>query len=501
MAYLMGIDIGTSSLKTVLENEKGELIGLSAQAYALCVPQAGYAEQDPETWWQAAVYTIQDVMRKTGISPEDIACIGFSGQMHGLVALDKEGKVIRNAILHCDQRSGKQVAYMNDIFLNNQFQIQMNNPVFPGFQLVSLLWVRDNEPQNFDRIYKVICPKDYIRFRLTGEIGTEITDASGTLAFDVRTGKWAENILNKCNIDKKLFPEEICYPYDIAGKISALAAKITGLSTNTSVVYGGADQPMQSLGNGVCKPGTITSTIGTSGQVLAVSDRLMLNKNYNTNIFCYAIPNTWYGLGGILCAGLALKWFTESFSTEKDFSKIVDQKVADIPPCSNGLIFFPCLVGERTPYMDPNARGIFLGAKITHQFEHFIHAIMEGVCFALKSCFDLLCGIGHTADVVIASGGATKSKLWLQMQADILGQELFTTKTVEQAATGAAIMAAIGSGMYKSAAEACNAMVHINTKPIVPIKDNVAKYAGFYNEVYQQIYSSNKEIFQKLSKY
>lgn len=499
MAFLLGIDFGTSSLKTMLINEFGKQIAISSQGYTLDVPQQGFAEQDPEVWWHATIKTIKKVIYEAEINPENISGIGLSGQMHGLVPIDKNSNVIRKAILHCDQRSAKQVQKIKRLIPDNDFYNITYNPIFPGFQLLSLIWMRDNEPEKYEQIYKVLCPKDYIRFKLTGEIGTEITDASGTLVFDIKKQKWSDYILNKLEINKNIFPKDINYSYDVAGTVCAEAKKEIGLSTKTLVVFGGGDQPMQSLGNGVYRPGTITSTIGTSGQILAVSNKPISNPECNTHVFCHVKPNTWYGLGAVLSAGLSLKWLKNTFKTKTSYNELVNHKVEKIPPGCEGLVFLPSIVGERTPYMDSEAKGIFFGISSSHTFEHFVRAVLEGVCFSLKTSLNILEKIGHKTNMIIASGGATKSSLWLQIQSDILGRKLLTTKTVEHASMGAAITAGVGCGLFDNIEEACDSIIQFKSEVIMPQKDNFKKYNYLYNEVYKKLYPNNFELFPKLN--
>lgn len=490
----MGIDLGTSGIKVAVFNENGEVIAISSQDYIFDVPRMGYAEQDPEVWWQATVKTVNEAL--ANVDANEILAIGFSGQMHGLVALDQDGHVVRKAILHCDQRSVDQTSYINKT-MEDAFSKTTYNPPFPGFQLVSLLWMKEKEPENYSKIRHVICPKDYIRFRFCGEIGVDITDASATLAFDIEKQDWAWDIINQLGLDGSVFPKDVHMPYDVAGTITRDLASKFGLPAHTKVVFGGGDQPMQLLGTGVYTPGKLTITIGTSGQIVAMTDRPVYNPALNTHTFNSAFPNKWFCMGAVLNGGATLNWYRRTFLPDKNYEQM-DMMAKKVGAGSDGLLFFPCLAGERTPYIDSTTRGVFLGMSYFHNADHFTRAVMEGVSFAVRSNIEVLEGLKCPIDTIIASGGAAKSDVWLQIQADIYGRELHLTEISEQAVTGAAIVAGVGCGMYQSIEQGCEQMVSMKKRIVRPDLPRHQIYSEFYHNAYKQIYERNKDIFRSL---
>lgn len=496
--YLMGIDLGTSSVKTAVFDERGRMLSLAAMPYVYDAPRPGYAEQNPELWWDAAAAAICESIRRLPGDPEDIKAVGFSGQMHGIVPLDKDGRPVRKAILHCDVRAKDTVEKLKEKFGEHRISDIVLNPVFPGFQMVSLCWMREHEPELYGRIKTVICPKDYIRYRMTGEIGTECTDASGTLLYDMRRESWSAKLFEMLNLNPGLVPFEIHSPYEAAGKILPEAARRTGLPEKTEIVYGGADQVMHSLGNGVYKPGTMMATVGTSGQVLTVSKAPVQSRELNVHCFRHAENHYWYGLAAVLHAGSTLNWFQRTFAKNQSFPDL-SEMANQAEPCCDGLVFFPCMGGERTPYMDTETRGMFSGISMFHKEEHFARAMMEGVSFAVKTGIRKIEEIYGKAETLICAGGGVKGKTWAQIQADIYGREIFVSNISEQACLGAAVAAAIGGGIYKNAEEACAAMIRQPETVICPNTEYVKKYEDFFQEIYVPLYSQNREIFHRMN--
>lgn len=494
MDYLMGIDIGTSSLKTMIIDSHGGIYAVASKEYSIETKKSGYAEQNPQIWWDAFLYTIKKVLVDNNIDVNEIRGIGLSGQMHGLVLLDKNHSLLHNAILHCDVRSTKQVEYIKNHVDHSLLKNSLYNPIFPGMQLLSLLWIRDNLSDIYSKIQYVLSPKDYLRFLLTNRIGTERTDASATLAYDMKNEQWAFDILKALNINPNIFSDPSNLPYEVAGTITSEVANLTGLKKGTPVVYGGGDQAMQSIGNGVFRPGDMMATIGTSGQVMFVTDEPVFNQNLNTHTFAHISKNTWFGLGAILSAGITLNWFKSNFFPEKSYEYLSDL-ATNIEIGSNGLLFFPAMMGERTPYMDPNTKGIFQGITLQHTAGHFARSIMEGVSFEMKSAFDILVKLYQKPNYLIAAGGASKSPVWLQMQADIYDIPLKLISDKEQACIGSAIMAAIGVGLFSSIEDACSSMIIQTNKIILPIAENVSKYKNIYHNLYIKLYENNKDLF------
>ncbi len=496
MDCLLGIDIGTTSLKAVAAGMDGAILAVSSREYYLDVPAAGHAEQDPAVWWNALKETVREILAH--VPAKSVKGVGFSGQMHGLVALDKAMRPVRKAILHCDVRSQRQCDDIEALFPNKALSRITMNPVFPGMQLISLLWMRDNEPALFERVAHVLCPKDYIRFLLTGEIGTERTDASGTCAYDTAAQRWAMEALEKLGVERALFPSAGFAPYDAAGTVSAFAAAETGLPAGIPVAYGGGDQSMQSVGNGLYEPGSMTATIGTSGQVMRITREPVYNEKLNTHVFCHVLPGVWFGMGGVLNAGVTLNWFRRNFAQELTYEQM-SSLAADIAPGSGGLVFFPAMMGERTPYLDAATRGMFLGATFAHTKAHFIRAIMEGVTFEMKSGIDILNGQYAQPEYIVAAGGAAKSPVWLQMQADIYAKTICVKQAEEQACMGAAIMAGIASGAYRDVREGCEAAVSKVLRFIEPIPKNADIYARLYDKVFRHQYDRNIELMRELA--
>lgn len=495
MSYLMGIDLGTSSVKALVIDYNGNTIAIGQEAYPISTPHEGYAEQDTEIWWKATVKSIRSVLANPEVDSSQITGIGLSGQMHGMVLLDKRFNVIRPAIIWCDQRSKKQVEEIYRTIGRKELGECTLNPVATGFQTASLLWIKENEPEYYEKIYKVILPKDYIRLRLIGEIGTDITDASSTLAFDTARREWSLHIIDKLGLNAEIYPD--CgLPEEIAGRVTEKASQETGLKAGTIVTLGGGDQPMQAIGNGIVAVGMVSSTIGTGGQIFTPVDKPVYDPLLRTHTFCNAAENSWNIIGASLCAGLSLKWFHQNVYQKGDF-KDIDIEAEKLPPGSEGLIFLPYLTGERTPHMDPCARGVFFGLSLRHNSIHMARAIMEGVVFALRDSLEIFKELGIKMDKVIASGGGAQSGLWLEIQADVFGREVYTTKSKEQACLGAAITAGIGSGVYSDIREACKTIVKLNDRVIQPDKYRCSIYDHFYG-IYRELYLRNKDLFQKL---
>jgi xylulokinase len=491
----MGIDLGTSSVKAVVADYRGNIMAVGQKSYGIEMPCEGYAEQHPETWWEAVKDVIKKVLSKFGVNAREINGIGLSGQMHGMVPIDMNKRVVRPAIIWCDQRSVLQVARIHERIGREQLGKLTLNPAATGFQLPSFLWMKQKEPENYGKTYKVILPKDYIRLKLTGQIGTDITDASSTLAFNTSKLEWSKEVIEETGLDMNKYPE--CRkPYDIAGQVTADAAKETGLAKDTPVVFGGGDQPIQAVGNGVIEPGTVSSTIGTGGQVFVPVKKPLYDRKLRTHTFCHAVPDTWSIMGASLCAGLSLKWLRDNILCGMDFGAM-DKEAEKISPGSEGLVFLPYLTGERTPHMDPFARGVFFGLTLRHTRVHMVRAVMEGVVFALMDSLQILRELNVDINEIVASGGGAGSTLWLQIQADVFGYPVYTVKATEQACLGAAIMAAVGTGVYRTVEEACGNMVRRGERTVEPDSSNTCIYMELY-DIYRDIYLKNKDVFKML---
>lgn len=498
--YFMGIDIGTSSLKTAIFDEHGEMLALASKPYYFEAKKPGYAEQDPEVWWDAAVETIQRSLKELGEDPGKIKALGFSGQMHGLVPLNERGKSVRKAILHCDVRAKEIARELEAYSDSNKITELVMNPVFPGFQLVSLLWMRKFEPALYEQVRWAVCPKDYLRYRFTGEMGTESTDASGTLLYDMKAETWAEELFVRLGLERGLVPEVVHNSCETAGRILPEIARLTGLKEGTRVVFGGADQAMHSLGNGVYKPGIMMATIGTSGQVLCLSKKPITNPRLNTHTFRHVEEHSWYGLAAVLHAGSTLNWFRRNFAATDSYEEL-SRMAGIVKPCAEGLVFFPCMGGERTPYLDSDTRGMFSGISMCHGKAHFARAIMEGVSFAMKTGIDSMKELYGTPEKLICAGGGVKGRVWAQIQADIYGREIQISQISEQACLGAAITAAVGAGTFRNIEEACKSMVKEKGDILEPSPEKAKRYEEFYEQIYTKLYMQNKELFHSMNQY
>ncbi len=496
MAALMGIDLGTSSLKVLIVDENGTVLSQAARSYQFESPKNGYAQQDPEEWWQACCESSQEAIAKLGIPAEEIKSVGFSGQMHGLVMLDAEKKSVRPAILHCDMRSVEQVGEIKEILGKELILEEILNPYCPGVQIVSLLWMREHEPENFAKIRYHMFPKDYLKFRITGEVSTDCSDAAGGLAYDVKNGVWSDRVLECLGMPKEAFPA-IYETSDVVGTVTEEAAKAMGLKKGTLVTAGGGDQVMQAIGNGAILPGQATSNIGTAGQVSVQSDKALVNPALNTNTFTAYAKNRWYVMGAIYDAGASMKWLNSLFG--KPDYEWLNAQVAKIRPGSNGLIYLPYLTGNRTPHVNPDLCGGFVGLTLNTKREHLTRAVMEGVVYSLRECMDVVCGLGIDVNEITASGGGARSAPWLQIQADLYGVPVRTTMTEEQAGLGAAITAGVGAGIYKSVQEGCAQTVRFAPTIYEPIRENQAAYAEYY-ELFKELFRNNSTTLETITR-
>ncbi|WP_302326648.1 xylulokinase [Enterocloster lavalensis] len=489
--YLMGIDLGTSSVKVLLIDSSGIILGVRANSYEIQSRHPGWAEQDMDLLWEATASTIKELLTGTGIDPIQIKGIGLSGQMHGLVLLNRERQLIRPAIIWIDQRSASYLEAMSRSEIYRQFQeITLNTPG-TGFYVSSLLWLKEQEPENYRKIWKALLPKDYIRYRLCGKIGTEETDASGTLIFDTSKRLWARDLAERVGIDSQIFPD--CYTScETAGTVTLQCARATGLAPGTPVMFGGGDQPMQAVGNGIISPGTVCANIGTGSQLSCVVDRPLFDKAYRTNTFCH-VQGMWTIMGASLNGGIALNWLRDNFFQGNGYASL-NRYIDDVPAGSDGLIFLPYLAGERSPHMDSKARAIFFGLTLRHNYKHFARAVMEGITFSLREAMEIFLELGISCEKVVASGGGAKSRSWLQIQADILGKEIYTSRCTQEACLGAAIIAGVGAGIYSSLKEACDQLVLFKDEIVYPQDKNCQVYEEQFRK-YRQLYPCNRSLF------
>ena len=505
MNYLIGIDIGTSGTKTVLFDELGGVICDALIEYPMYQPNNGWAEQLPSDWWQAVSGTLKQVLSKSGIDPSAIKGIGLSGQMHGLVMLDEKDQVIRPAIIWCDQRTARECEEITEKIGAARLIEITANPALTGFTASKILWVRNNEPQNYARCRKILLPKDYIRLMLTGEYATEVSDASGMQLLDIGGRCWSDEVLKKLEIDKSLLAPVYESP-EVSGQISASAAALTGLNAGTPVVGGAGDNAAAAVGTGVVSDGQAFTTIGSSGVVYAHTSKMHIDPAGRVHTFCCAVPGCWHIMGVTQGAGLSLKWFRDNLcQSEMETAAqmgvspyyLMDREAEKVPIGANRLLFLPYMMGERTPHLDPDCRGVFFGLSAMHQKRDMIRAVLEGVSYSLRDCLEVISGMDTPIDVMRACGGGS-GPLWRQMLADVYNCDVSTIKSKEGPALGVALLAGAGTGVYKSVEEACSIAVATKDSAL-PDGKRHQEYESYY-QLYRSIYPSLKEHYKTLAK-
>lgn len=508
MNYLLGIDIGTSGAKTILlDTDKGRIAASSVREYPLDTPRPLWAQQEPEDWWQAAVGGIGDVLARTGAAPSDIKAVGLTGQMHSSVFLDERDCSIRPAILWCDQRTGDECGQINDLIGKDRIVDITCNPMLTGFTLPKLIWLRNHEPENYARIRKVLLPKDYIRFRLTGEYATDVSDASGMGVFDVRRRCWSREIMEGCGLQTEWFGRVYESP-ETSGKVSREASLLTGLPEGIPVAAGAGDNAASAIGNGIVEPGMVFNSLGTSGVVFAYADTPALDSSLRVHTFCHAVPGKWHVMGVMLSAGGSLRWYRDTFCQEEkrlaeetgeDAYDLISRQAAAIPPGSEGLLFLPYLTGERCPWPDPNARGAFVGATLSHTRAHFARSVFEGISCGLNDSFEILREMNVPISTVIATGGGAKSPFFRQVLADVTGYEHCTLVNDEGPGYGAAILAGAAAGIYGDVQEASKANAVIDKRtPADPGRHE--EYAKYVRE-YKALYPALRDTFLAISRF
>ena len=505
MQYLLGIDVGTSGTKTVLFDVTGKAIADAVQEYPLYQPQNGWAEQDPADWWHAVCATTQTVLKCSGVDAKQIAGIGISGQMHGLVLLDADGTVLRRSILWCDGRTTQECAeFTQRVGAKRLIQIAAN-PALEGFTAGKILWVQKHEPEIWNQCAHVLLPKDYIRYCLTGLFATEVSDASGMNLLDVGKRCWSEELLEAASVSKSQVAQmyESC---EVTGCVTEQAAMATGLAAGTVVVGGAGDNAAAAVGTGVVESGKAFATLGTSGVIFSHTDRVSIDAQGRVHTFCAAVPNAWTVMSCTLAAGLSLKWFRDQFcQSEVETAKgmgvdpyiLMDQAAQRVPIGANRLLFLPYLMGERSPILDANSRGVFFGLSAIHTKYDLLRAVMEGVIYAQRSCLDILRNMQAAPEEMLACGGGGKSKIWRQMMADVFACPIRTLTNQEGPALGVALLAGVGAGIYKSVPDACHAVLTYQDMQS-PNPESTQIYDQYY-AVYQSLYPNLKECFSKLA--
>lgn len=506
MGIVLGVDVGTSGTKAVAINEQGVVVASALVEYPLLSPKPNWAEQDPAEWKRAAFEALTRLAHAPGVRAAGVKGIGLTGQMHGSVFLDKDNRVLRNAILWCDQRTAQQCDAITEKVGAAKLIQMVCNPALTGFTAPKILWLRDNEPAVYEKVRKVLLPKDYVRFELTGEFATDVADASGTLLFDVKNRTWHRELLSILGIPLDWMPRAYEGP-EVTGRLTAEAAKITGLPAGIPVIAGGGDQAAGGVGCGIVREGVISSTVGTSGVVFAFADKIGTDPEGRVHTFCHSVPGKWHVMGVMLSAGGSLRWFRDALcqnekavaaETGADPYEYVTAAAERVPIGSEGLIFLPYLTGERTPHKDPYAKGAFIGLSLRHTRAHMARAVLEGVAFGMRDSLEIIRGMGVPIRQVRASGGGARSALWRQIQADVNGAPLVTINVDEGPAYGAALLATVETGLFASVEEACGATISV-VDTCEPDARHVEEYGRWFNE-YQQAYRALAPGFRRCGK-
>jgi xylulokinase len=467
---LLGIDIGTGGTRALIVDENGSVVAsATAEHAAFASPHTGWAEQDPRDWWRATAEAVRGVLSHAEVNAGEIGCVGFSGQMHGAVMLDEGEEVLRPALIWCDQRTDAQGKAITKLIGASRLIELTANPALTNFTATKLMWVRQHEPELWSRFRYFLLPKDYVRLRLTNERATDVTDASGTLLLDVANRRWSDAMLDALEIDRSCLPA-LFESSEITGRVSPQGAAATGLREGTPVVAGAGDQAAGAVGMGIVRPGAVSATIGTSGVVFAATAHPTFDKRGRVHTFCHAIPNRWHVMGVTQAAGLSLRWFRDRFGVvgdgasskyEGDPYDLLCREAASAPPGSDGVLWLPYLMGERTPHLDPDARAALVGLAASHTRAHILRAILEGVAFSLRDTLTIFVEMEVPLETIRLGGGGSRGPLWRQIQADVYGHELEIVAAEEGAAYGAALLAGVGSGTWSSVDEACLRAVRV----------------------------------------
>jgi len=507
LSITIGIDVGTSGTKTIAIDDRGAILASASSEYPCSHPRPGWSEQDPELWWRATQETLHAVLSSGKFAPSDVAGVGLSGQMHGSVFLDASGEVVRPALLWNDQRTAAQCEEIEHRAGGREALITMvGNRAMTGFTAPKLLWVRQHEPGNWDRVRQVLLPKDYVRYRLTGSYATEVSDASGTLMLDVANRRWSGDLLAKLDIDPALLPP--CHEsFEVSAQVGAIGSKATGLPAGTPVVGGGGDQPAGAVGNGIVRLGVASATMGTSGVVFAHTDKPGFDPLGRLQRGCHAVPGAWHVMGVVLAAGGSLQWFrNELGKAEVELAKaqgvdpyyLLTAEAALVGPGAEGLFFLPYLTGERSPHFDPDAKGGWIGLTVRHGRPHLIRAVLEGATYAMRDSLELIREMGSAVDDIRLSGGGARNALWKQIQADIYGCDVQTLNSTEGPAFGVALLAQVGTGGFANVPEACDAT--IKTVETTTVDPRAKAFHDKAYTIYRSLYQDLRGTFREISK-
>ena len=492
MEYLLGIDVGTSGTKSAVFTSDGTLVAEATASYPLYQPENGWAEQDPNDWWRAVCETLRAVTEQ--VPAHRICAVGLSGQMHGTVMLDEQGDVIGRAIIWCDGRTGEECREIESRVGRERLILRTGCPAITGFTAESLLWLRKHEPERYARCRRVLVPKDYVRYRLTGALAMDASDASGTQLLDTGRRVWSEEVAEALDLPLSFFPR-VCESAELVGTVTAEAARLTGLACGTPVAGGAADNAAAAVGCGVARPGTAFVTIGTSGVICAETARPLLNERGSVQTFCSAVPNEWHAMGSTQASGLSMSWFRRNFAPTLSYAEL-DALAREVPIGAERLLYFPALMGELNPVFDPNARGAFVGLSALHGTGHLARAVMEGVVYSIYSNFLEFHTLGAEIDKMVLCGGGAKSRLWREILADVCNVPISLTASAECAVLGAAILAGTAVGVYASIPEGSDRAVR-ERDVILPDGAAHARYERVYG-VFRELHGNLKSTFAAL---
>ena len=495
MSYVLGIDSSTTATKAILVDRAGRVVAVASSEYDYETPQPLWTEQDPRLWWDATVTAVRQVLSIGGVAGEQVEAVGLTGQMHGSVLLDEAGDVVRPAILWNDQRTAAECDEIRRLVGTDRLIRVTGNDALTGFTAPKLVWVARHEAENWARVATILLPKDYLRFRLTGQRAVDVADGSGTILFDLAERTWSPEILDRLSIDPRLCPPTFEGP-EVTGLVDASAATATGLRAGTPVVAGGGDQSANAVGVGAVVPGVVALSLGTSGVVFATTEGPAIEPQGRVHSFCHAVPGRWHMMGVMLSAAGSLRWLRHTVAPDATFDQLVEG-AAEVPAGSDGLLFLPYLTGERTPHPDPLARGAFVGLTVRHDLRHMTRAVLEGVAFGLRDGLDLMTGAGVPRPTEIrASGGGTRSELWRQVLADVLEARIATVATEEGAAYGAALLASVGAGWHPSVEDAAGATVQVT--PAAEPSGDVSLYQAAH-ATYRDLYPALSRTFRSIA--
>ena len=494
MTSYLGIDTSTTATKALIIDTDGAALGVGKAEYGYDTPRPGWSEQDPDLWWNGTVTAIREAVALSGVDPASVAAVGITGQMHGLVALDESDRPVRPSILWNDQRTASQCDEIRRRVGRDRLIEITGNDALTGFTAPKILWMRDEEPENYSRISVVLLPKDYVRLRLTGEHAVDRAGASGTLLFNLEERDWSDEVIESLDLPRGWFPQTF-EGTDITGYVTEEAASLTGLRAGIPVVGGAGDQAANGVGTGAVEPGTVAVSLGTSGVVFAATDRAVIDSDARLHSFCHAVPGLWHQMGVMLSAAGSLRWFRDTVAPDISFADL-SLEAGSVAPGADGLVFLPYLTGERTPHPDPEARGAFVGLTVRHTRAHLARAVMEGVAFGLRDSLEIIREQSDVGDIRVAGGGAG-SAVWLQILADVFGADVRTVDVPESAAYGAALLSAVGAGAYPTVGRAVEATIRTGER--YRPSPAAARYEDMYG-IYRSLYPSLRDISHQLSR-